>query len=360
MPLLGLETYHFRNLRDVQIDLDPGLQVIFGDNASGKTSVLEAMHVLCSAKSFLSVNPRKLQQFNTRDFSLNGQIQPGENLRHSIQYRWQDATVALFSSNQAIRRASDYAALQPVQAITPLSYKIIDDSPVIRRKFIDWGVFHVKPEYIETWRNFQRSLAQRNAMLIKGVEERTLKSWSQEFIQLSEQVDSFRAAYIDELSDDFSRLATTFFPDDEIKLNYQRGWDSASLLSDLLQQSYSRDIDRHYTHHGPQRADIQLKINGRPVRDVVSRGQKKLITFALFLSQIQHHHRQGYRKGLLLVDDLPSELDQEHQDVVLGILQNLPLQVVISCIDLEQLNLAPGVAKKLFHVKHGEVEEVLQ
>jgi DNA replication and repair protein RecF len=360
MPLLGLETCNFRNLQNIQLELTAGIQVIHGDNASGKTSLLEAMHVLCSAKSFLGVSPRKLQQFDQIDFSINGEISFNPQMNQSLQYRWQDATLSLRAGQQVIQRASEYASLQPVQAVTPLSYRIIDDSPDIRRKYIDWGVFHVKHDYIDIWRRFQRSLTQRNAMLCGHADQRTIMAWSQEYIQFSQQVDRFRMEYVEELKTDFNGLISRFFPEDQVEIHYHRGWGMDDQLEELLIANLRKDMERHFTFYGPQRAELQIKFNNRPARDVISRGQKKLITFALYLSQAHHHHRNAKRAGLLLIDDLPSELDRQHQSIVLQILNDLSTQVVLTCIDHKQLNLAEGTVKKLFHVKRGQVKEVLQ
>ncbi len=359
MPLRSLQTYHFRNLSDVNIDLDPGIQLVYGENASGKTSLLDAIHVLCSAKSYLGARPRKLIQFQQESMSLNGVIyQPDISAMH-LQYKWQGSQITLTAGHKVTRRSSDYAAYQPVQSITPLSYRLIDDTPEIRRRFMDWGVFHVKPAYIEDWRRFQRSLAHRNSMLRYGTNRRTLSAWNQEFTELSNLVDSHRKSYLDFYHNQFQLLACEFFPHDELSIQYQRGWDESKALQQLLDESFNKDTERRYTFYGPQRADLQILLNGRPARDVASRGQKKLITFALYLSQLRFQQHAGKRGGTLLIDDLPSELDREHQTQVLDFLIKSPAQVVISCIDRHQVELPGTSVKKLFHVKQGEVKEVI-
>jgi DNA replication and repair protein RecF len=358
MPLCSLETYQFRNLQSGKIELDSGLQVVYGDNASGKSSLLDAMHVLCSAKSFLGAAPRKLQQFNYHEFSVIGEVIQRDYPRLKLQYRWQESQIRLMQGLQTIRRTSEYAVLQPVQAITPLSYRLIDDSPDIRRRFIDWGVFHVKHEYIDIWRRFQRALSQRNAMLIQGVDDRTLSAWSNEYVQLSHEVHEFRLAYINILDSIVNKMITRFLPSVQVSMKYQRGWDADKDLGEILRTHYKQDRERHFTYYGPQRAELTIRLDNKLARDVASRGQKKLITFAMYLAQASLLQEMGNNSGLLLVDDLPSELDADHQSVVIEILQELPMQVVISCIDQQQLELSEGIANKLFHVKHGEIKEV--
>ena len=360
MPLQSLQTHHFRNLSDVNLELDPGLQLVFGDNASGKTSLLDAIHVLCSAKSFLGATPRKLMQFQQDSMSLNGIIQQPDLAGLPLQFKWQSSHIQLSAGYNTIRRTSDYASYQPVQSITPLSYRIIDDTPETRRRFMDWGVFHVKPGYIEDWRRFQRSLGHRNTMLRSGTDNRTLTAWNQEFVDLANRVDAHRSSYLSEYQSTFDVLATHFFPQHELAINYFRGWDHEKELLQLLEDSLSKDAERRYTLYGPQRADLQIKLNHRPARDVASRGQKKLITFALYLSQSLFQQQSGARGGILLIDDLPSELDHEHQGQVLDFLMTTPAQVVISCIDRQQIDIPAASVKKLFHVKQGRVKEVIQ
>lgn len=360
MPLNRLQTYQFRNLQNIRLDLDPGLQIITGDNASGKTSFLDAIHVLCSAKSFLGASPRKLQQFATTDFSINGELAQASHADRHVQYKWQDSHIQLSVSRETVQRASEYAAFQPVQAITPLSYRLLDDSPDIRRRFMDWGVFHVKPDYAEIWRRFQRSLSQRNAMLSSGTDCRTMAAWSQEYIQLSESLDEYRAEYLALLIPRVMDFFAAFLPGEVLDIRYQRGWPVESPLASVLEDHFSRDVERHFTYYGPQRADMGIRLNGVLAKDSASRGQKKLITFAFYLAQASLQQALGRHSGILLVDDLPSELDQAHASLVMDILRTLPMQVFISCIDIKQLPEKHRFADKTFHVKQGEVQEVVQ
>ena len=359
MPLHRLETYQFRNLGNVRMDLDAGLQFIYGDNASGKTSLLDAIHVLCSAKSFLRASPGKMQQFGTTDFSLNGIVSQQASPLLPIQYRWQNSQIRLNLGNKQPRRSSEYASFQPVQAVTPVSYRLLDDPPDIRRRFMDWGVFHVKHDYADIWRRFRRSLAQRNTMLASGTDLQTLSAWSREYIQLAESLDEYRADYVALLVSQIKQYFCAFLPDSSLDIGYQRGWDTARSLDEVLRDNFRRDRERHFTYHGPQRAELVLKLDGVLARDSASRGQKKLITFAIYLAQANLQQELGRHSGVLLVDDLPSELDQEHMSLVMDVLQGLSMQVIVSCIDISRLSERHRyLDNKVFHVKQGQVEVI--
>ena len=358
MPLQQLESYQFRNLKNPNISFDSGLSIIFGNNASGKTSLLEAIHVLCSGKSFLSASPAKLQQFGTNDFSINGQL-THDPQKHHFQYLSKDRRIHLKIDNNLVTKVSQYALLQPVQAITPSSFLLLDDSPDRRRRFIDWGVFHVKHAYIDSWHEYQRSLQQRNATLRQG-HLKMLDAWDVEYTRPCLRIDQYREGYIEDLSQRFSRIIRQFMPEHQVSIQYHRGWPENNEFETLLRQSREKDVDRGYTFYGPHRAELSILLDERPARDTASRGQKKLIAYALYIAQAELQQIRGKYSGILLVDDLPSELDNKHQKSVIDLLAQQSMQVVMTCIDLEQIEKSLHQSAKVFHVKQGMVQEVLQ
>lgn len=339
--------------------MQKGIQVLFGDNASGKTSVLEALHVVCSGKSFLGASPRKIQQFGEKSFSCRGVVHQDSHPSRTLQYQWAENTVQLKIGHQSVRRSSEYAAIQPVQAITPQSYRLIDDAPESRRKFIDWGVFHVKHDYAQIWHGFQKSLVQRNRMLAMQSDSRAINAWSREFVQFAEILHDARQQYLQVFSEILCQVSQCLLPENRLEIAYHPGWDTDIPLAERLCKNFLKDQARGFTYYGPQRAELQIRLDGQIARDSASRGQKKLITFALYLAQSTLQQEQGERQGILLIDDLPSELDIGHLADVMDFLQDFPMQIILSCIDVQQLSAVEKTIKKLFHVKHGVVKEVL-
>ena len=261
--------------------------------------------------------------------------------------------------NQFVPKVSQYAQIQPVQALTPSSFLLLDDSPDTRRRFIDWGVFHVKHSYIDIWNAYQRSLTQRNTILRTGLAE-TLNAWDAEYAKPCLQINDYRADYILDLNEQFINLMQRLMNNHEVTIKYNRGWPDGRELIELLNETKHKDLERGYTFYGPQRAELNIMLDGRPVRDTASRGQKKLIAYALFIAQAQLQQIRGRYSGLLLVDDLPSELDSQHQESVLELLIQLPMQVVMTCINLNDIKKSINKTAKVFHVKQGLVQEVLQ
>jgi len=359
MPLECLEARQFRNLQTASIRLTHGIQLVYGDNASGKTSLLEAMHVLCGGKSFLAASARKMQQFGSDAFSISGLSTQRDHPPQRLRYRWQAGHIHLEAGSEIVRRTSQYAAIQPVQAITPLSYKIIDDRPEIRRRFMDWGVFHVKQEYSSIWRQFQRCLNQRNSLLHRGADPHAISAWNKEYVRQAEALHSYRHDYMNQLQPILASISERLLAKKRLSVRYTAGWDREKGLSQLLEDNLQRDLERKFSYYGPQRADFSIHLDGHTARDTASRGQKKLITFALYLAQASLQQAIGHKKALLLIDDLPSELDTQHQAVILQVLQDSSMQAVISCINPGHLAFAANEPEKRFHVKHGRVTEVV-
>ena len=184
--------------------------------------------------------------------------------------------------------------------------------------------------------------------------------WDIEYVKSCDIIDGYRSDYVAVLQQSFVNILKRLLPDTQVTIGYHRGWGKDSNLSDLLAQAQSRDIERGYTYYGPQRAELNIMLNGHPAKDTASRGQKKLITYALYIAQAEIQQQHGEYSGLLLVDDLPSELDDEHQSLVLDLLTELPMQVILSCIDPTDIEQVVEPSTKLFHVKQGKVEVVLQ
>ncbi|TNG00363.1 MAG: DNA replication/repair protein RecF [Gammaproteobacteria bacterium] len=359
MLLEYVEAHNFRLFKNISIDFTEGLHIFFGENASGKTSILESINYLCSCKSFLSATPRRILRKNSADFFVRGRFLIDHNRSQSMSISWRDQKIGLKLGYENIYKSSEYAAFQPILAIGPFSYRLIDESPDIRRKFIDWGVFHVKHGYSMISRDFNRALMQRNKLLQQGVESHLLNAWDTEFIKLAIKLDKYRADYIDLFREQLAKLCRILLPDDQLDIHYSCGWERDKSLDKILEKTYQKDIERRFTYFGPQRADLSIFLNGLNVKETASRGQKKIITFALYLAQMQLQNNQGKKKGILMIDDMPSELDKKHIGMVIELISTMDIQILMSCISPDLLNLQSDEVSRMFHVKQGELVKVV-
>jgi DNA replication and repair protein RecF len=236
----------------------------------------------------------------------------------------------------------------------PNSHLLISGSPDGRRRFLDWGVFHVEPQFLECWRRYSRALKQRNAALRAG-QSRVLDSIDQIFAEQGEALNRYRQAYFASLSGAIGNSKEQAETPElvDVELEYHAGWKGKS-LGEALAAARKRDLERGVTSQGPHRADMQINKGGKPVRAVFSRGEQKSLAATLLLTQAELIAGLG-EPPLVLLDDLASEFDRPHFDAVLTRALHSAGQVWVTG------TAAPEWQQehKVFHVKHGAVQEMI-
>jgi len=245
-----------------------------------------------------------------------------------------------------------------VQAIDPELHQLIEEGPQQRRRFLDWGVFHVEPSFVDTWQRFQRTLRQRNAALRTRSPADLVRAWDGELIETGTRIATARQLYLATLNPKVRSMGERLLGH-SVDLHLAQGWAVERSLQEALDRSWSRDNDRGMTHVGPHRADLQIRVDGQLARERVSRGQQKLVAAAMLLGQLRCDSEQGSSTAALLVDDPAAELDAASLEKLLAEILALPLQLFITALDrghpaLERL----GVAAR-FHVEHGTLTRLL-
>jgi DNA replication and repair protein RecF len=253
---------------------------------------------------------------------------------------------------------AELARQLPVQAFHPESHRLISGGPRERRQFIDWGVFHVEHGFLEAWRRYQRAVRQRNAALRRG-DWSVAHAFDEELVAMGEQVTECRHRYVDLLAHELPKIQSRLFPEHPVRLRLRRGWSEDRDLTAALEGDRERDLRDGYTHLGPHRADLDLRIQGRPVSEVASRGQQKAVVAGLVLLQSQIYGARVGRTGIVLVDDLPSELDLTHRAAVLDLLREMRVQVFVTAIEAEQIDLSRWDRPAVFHVEQGQLRELI-
>ncbi len=357
MPLKQLKIQHVRNLDDVSLSPLSRINILYGENGSGKTSVLEAIHFLGLTRSFrnsqfkhlVSEGQEQALVFAQADPLATGQAKPLGVERHldgKVRARYAGSSLG----------ATDLAELLPIQVINSDTFDLLDGSPGVRRQFLDWGAFHADPAFIHQWRGFKRALKQRNSLLKCGkIDPRVRRVWDAEFIQYAEQMTALRQAYIDQLKPDFEAALGALLQGIEVRLLFSPGWDQGKGLEALLHDSFERDLRQGFTSLGPQRADLRFKVGTLNAADRLSRGQKKLVVSAFRLAQGALFHRLSNRACIYLIDDLPSELDERHCRQFCEFLQASANQCFITCVDPAYLSRIwqPETDVALFRVESG-------
>ncbi len=248
---------------------------------------------------------------------------------------------------------ADLAALLPVHSLDPSMHGLIEGGPSERRRFLDWGVFHVEPTYLDAWKRYRRALSQRNAALKRRVTTSELRPWSSALAEAGGVVDESRGRYLDRLATrvrDFGRRLL----DRPLTLDYRRGWTSDQTLEEALASAEGRDRQGGSTEAGPHRAEIVLRLDERRVQDEASRGQQKLTAAALILAQVAvESSADGPPRSVLVVDDPAAELDAQALERLLAALAEINTQLIFTALTAEHLCPEPGFP--VFHVERGEV-----
>jgi len=359
MSVTSLEAWRFRNFSHFHILPDSQLNIIYGKNGSGKTSLIEAVFSLGRLRSFRTSNPRQLISTGQEDCLCVARILDTQDHLHQLGIQRSRNTQLVKLDGELLKRSSDLANLLPLQIINNDIHLLIEGSPNTRRQFLDWGVFHLESTYGATLKQYRHILKQRNAALKKHWGKNDIALWDKQLISTGQRIHEMRQRYLDSLNHIWSSLLQDSFNLPPVSFQYFPGWDRQRDFASVLAESLESDIRLGKTHHGPHRADLRFRSNGQPLKEVVSRGQQKIIATLLLLAQVDFFTQDSEHNLLLLIDDLPAELDRDFREYFLKKVLATRSQLFITAIDQESIDLSEtSVSGKMFHVEHGHVTEV--
>jgi DNA replication and repair protein RecF len=359
MKLERLQLRGLRCISDATLELASGFNVLVGANGAGKTSVLEAAFLLSHGRSFRSGAREALTQrgssalsiFSTLRFDDQRLVRLGlgrEGARWNARVDSEDVPIG-----QLVRECA-------VVCFEPGSHALIAGAADERRRFLDWGVFHVEHDFLLAWRRYQRALKQRNSLLRKesSSDDGLYAPWELELTRAGALIDQWRRRYLDLLLPHLREQANLFLPElGELELRYRAGWPDGEDLATVLAMQRPRDQARGHTTAGVHRADWSLSFEHAPQREHLSRGQEKLVALACLLAQARLDAQHRGEWPVICLDDLASELDLEHQTSVVQSLLAVPAQVLITGTEIPR-PLA-GASVRVFHVEQGRLTPLL-
>ncbi len=356
MSLSSLHIKNLRNLAEVRIEPTSRLNIIHGANASGKTSLLEAIYLLGRAKSFRSSHLHIIEGAGKGGFMVFGQVTDELGELQPLGIHYEGGKIHMRAAGETLTQTAELVTRLPLLLITPDSHKILTLGPRQRRRFIDWGVFHVEHDFMSAWRRYHRALRQRNASLRAPGRFAPGEVWDNELHEAASQIDGFRRDYLQQFLPLLTYFVEKLLPTDwNVSLRYLPGWAQDMTFSEALARSLERDRLLGYTHKGPHRADVLIEAAGRPVQEHASGGQQKLLMCALYLAQATLFKVRTQRQCIILLDDLPAELDTEHRHKLMALLYEIGVQVMVTTTDKDLLHIPEGAEAKLFHVEHGVI-----
>ena len=347
--LAYLEVEGVRNLEPAQLELHPELNLICGENASGKTSLLEAIALVSSGRSFRCNQLDHIRSHNKECLLVFGKTLAGDRLG----YRWADKKREIHLNGETGTRLSQLAQALPMQWFTPDTHTEFAKSRRSRIAILDWVLFHVEQDFYDAWNRYRRLLAQRNAALKAGA---NTSIWDVDLVKQAEVIANLRNRALEWVAPHIKACSRIVPAVGDISFRVRHGWPAEKSLKTALADDKERDRKEGYTHSGPHRADFEVFLDGRRLRDEASQGQLKSMVLALRLSQIRLFGDQTQRRCLLLLDDLPAELDPTRRKEALDLISEMQVQVFITATESRLIDLDSWPrGHKMLHVKHGRL-----
>jgi len=339
----------FRCIETAELTFSPGFNLVYGPNASGKTSLLEALAYLGRGKSFRGASTGNLVRHGASEFVLFGETEAdGSGRRLGVRNSREGLEVRIDGSGEG--GVAALADALPLQVIDPEVHGLVAGGPELRRRFLDWVAFHVEHDHLHVWRRFRRALKQRNAALKAGSSAAAIQSWNTEFVELSAQLDESRRRSLEVATESLKEYGLRLLGT-ELGFEYQQGWSKDKTLERSLEEGLARDRQLGSTQHGPHRGDLRISYDERQARKLVSRGQQKLLASAMILAATDTAQVALERPLLLLLDDPAAELDGDSLSRLLDAVAGLGCQVVATSLERAALDIPAGAA--MFHVEHG-------
>ncbi len=345
---------NFRCLESTDVELSPEFNLVYGANASGKTSFLEALAYLGRGKSFRGATTANLVRHGQKEFVLFGETENDARV-HRLGVRNSNEGLEVRVDGSADGGVAALAEALPLQVIDPEIHNLVAGGPEQRRRFVDWLAFHVEHDHLGTWRRFRRALKQRNAALREKASSAAIRSWNKEFVELSMLLDASRQRALDAAMDCLLEYGSALLGTD-LGFDYQQGWVRDRSLEAVLEEGQERDLQQGATQSGPHRADLKIRYDERQARKLVSRGQQKLLASAMILAATETAQAALERPLLLLLDDPAAELDAESLGRLMEAVAALGCQVVATGLERSSLEIPSGA--RVFHVEHGILSPV--
>lgn len=340
-----------RCLSAFELDLACGLNVLIGANGVGKTSVLEALYLLGSGRSFRTGGKQALLGHQRSALTVSARVHVAER-SHQVGFERRSNGWIARIDGEAVDQLALLARRHAVMVFEPGSHALISGVAEVRRRFLDWLVFHVEPHFASAYAAFQRVLKQRNVLLRSAAPASELEAWHFSIVSAGEQVHSLRAASLARFELALREALAELLPElGNCEFSSTPGWRMDESYDAALRRTLVRDRALGYTTRGPQRADWQVRFEHAQDRSQLSRGQEKSLCFASVLALLRCYKEARSDAALLGLDDLFSELDVEHQERCLRLASSAAEQVIVTGVQTSSALAAWPGAQQMFHVE---------
>ena len=352
MRLADLDIKDVRNLNDIHMECGPGINIISGKNAAGKTAILEGIHLLARASSFRTPRINDVIQRGKSQILIIARLYDEKNSEIVTGLEKSRQTTKIRFNGQDVNKRSEQARNLPILTTTPDSHRLLNGTPRERRHWLDWSMFHVEPAYMEKWQHYHHALRQRNALLRQPGNHAQLCTWEEALASSTVKLRQLRKTYINKVNALITSIANSHLGQIKIKLRSEEQDQEAIRVS--LNQQRKADMSVGYTRFGPHREDVVFNIDSQEAGRSLSRGEGKLFVLFLIMAQALEYKSEKKQQPIMLFDDMPAELDSEASKRILEQLQCQNLQSFITTTNPECLEKGAKNAKR-FHVEQGRI-----
>ncbi len=359
MIVKSLEVKNFRNYRGLQIFFDEGTNILYGDNAQGKTNLLEALYVSGTTKSHKGSRDREMIRFGEEEAHLRTVVEK-KGIPHRIDVHLkQDAAKGIAVDQIPIRRAGELFGILNLIFFSPEDLNIIKEGPSRRRRFLDLELSQLDAVYLDNLTKYHQALRQRNRLLKDLISrpnlEETLTVWDEQLASYGAKIIARRETFLRELDETILPIHSRISGEKEqLRLFYEPNCTAERFAAELARKR-QKDVHTGMTSVGPQRDDIGFFVNGVDIRQFGSQGQQRTAALSLKLAEIELVRRMIHDTPVLLLDDVLSELDSNRQNYLLNGMQDI--QTIITCTGLDDFVKNRFRINRVFLVKDGRIEE---
>ena len=357
MIVQSVELENFRNYKELKLEFHEGINIFYGDNAQGKTNILEAVYLCCTNKSHRSSRDREMIRFEAEEAHIKMLLNRQDSPYRIDMHLKKNKAKGIAVNGIPRRRASELFGIANVVFFSPEDLQIIKEGPSGRRKFIDLELCQLDKIYVYNLVNYNKALNQRN-LLLKDLAARpqymdTLDVWDEQLIRYGSVLIDLRKQFADELAPVVEAIHRRLTGEREtLSLTYEPNA-SQEEFRHMLQKNRDRDIRQKSTQTGPHRDDIRFSVNGVDIRTYGSQGQQRTAALSLKMAEIELVKKRTKDTPVLLLDDVLSELDAGRQNYLLGSIEGV--QTMITCTGLDDFVNHRFHIDKVFRVKSGTV-----
>lgn len=358
MYIESLELKNFRNYEELSIVLDPGTNILYGDNAQGKTNVLEAVYLCGTTKSHRGSKDKEMIRFEQDESHIRMMVKK-DGVSHKIDMHLKkNKAKGIAIDGIPIRKAAELFGIVNLVAFSPEDLNIIKNGPSERRRFMDLELCQLNKVYLQELTSYNKVLNQRNKLLKDigfqpGLTE-TLDVWDMQLVSYGKKIISLRRQFMEELGEIIRQIHSNLTgKKEEIRLLYEPDVEE-KVFEEKLQSAREKDLRFRATSVGPHRDDFCVQTNGIDIRKYGSQGQQRTAALSLKMSEIYLVEKVTKDHPVLLLDDVLSELDSSRQNYLLQSIHNI--QTVITCTGLDELIENNFSIDRVFRVTEGKID----